>query len=78
MSSSAALWCTWEPTVVIFGAYMALEPHCSQIMPPPTSKVAAGSAAMLIFNSTSAPLSALHGLAFRAIPRLIRVPRIPR
>ena len=41
MSSSAALWCTWEPTVVIFGAYMALEPHYSQIMPPPTSKVAA-------------------------------------
>ena len=52
MSSSAALWCTWEPTVVIFGAYMALEPHYSQIMPPPISKVTAGSAAMPIFNST--------------------------
>ena len=66
--------------MVIFGAYMALEPHYSQIMLPPTSKVAAGSAAMPIFSFTQLyfPLSALPGLPFRAIPRLIRVPRIPR
>ena len=31
---------------------MALEPHYSQIMPPQARKVAAGSAAMLTFNST--------------------------
>ena len=59
---------------------MALNPHYSQIMPPPTSKVAGRFScnAHTCIQLHSAPLSALSGLPFRAIPCLIRVPRIPR